>query len=82
MLGLVTLLKQTKNKGLNLNFFTFQLKVKVLENWVEDLTDQNVMLIKVVGELEGEALKKISLIEENLSQGPGPRTSPPHESVR
>lgn len=76
-----TLVKLTKRylRGLSLNFI-FQLKVKVLENWVEDLTDQNVMLIKVVGELEGEALKKISLIEENLSQGP--RTSPLHESVR
>ncbi|XP_054282845.1 interaptin-like [Macrosteles quadrilineatus] len=46
-----------------------KLKVKILENWVEDLTEQNMMLVKTVDELESEALKRLSVLEANLNQG-------------
>lgn len=40
----------------------------ILESWVKDLTDHNVMLIKTVDELESEALKRLGMLEENLMQ--------------
>lgn len=40
--------------------------MEILESWVKDLTDHNVMLIKTVDELEGEALKRLGMLEENL----------------
>lgn len=51
---------------------SLQLKVKLLQEWVSDLTEQNVMLVKTVEELEEEALSRVALLEAHMPQKQDP----------
>uniref|UniRef100_A0A1B6L1W6 Uncharacterized protein n=1 Tax=Graphocephala atropunctata TaxID=36148 RepID=A0A1B6L1W6_9HEMI len=50
-------------------------RVKVLQKWVQDLTDQNELLVKTVEELEIDALERLTLLEANISDAQKPETS-------
>ncbi|XP_068989327.1 putative leucine-rich repeat-containing protein DDB_G0290503 isoform X3 [Neodiprion pinetum] len=43
-------------------------KLKIMEEWVKDLGEQNAMLVRTVEELEHEAANRVILLEEKLRQ--------------
>ncbi|XP_015509241.1 putative leucine-rich repeat-containing protein DDB_G0290503 isoform X1 [Neodiprion lecontei] len=43
-------------------------KLKIMEEWVKDLGEQNAMLVRTVEELEREAANRVILLEEKLRQ--------------
>jgi len=55
-------------KGTDDSYDGLKLKVNILENWVQDLTAQNKMLVTTVEELEGETLKRLKTLEASLQQ--------------
>uniref|UniRef100_A0A1B6JAY0 Uncharacterized protein n=1 Tax=Homalodisca liturata TaxID=320908 RepID=A0A1B6JAY0_9HEMI len=50
-------------------------RVKVLQKWVKDLTDQNDLLVKTVEELETDALQRLTLLEANITDNQNPQIS-------
>ncbi|XP_068084746.1 early endosome antigen 1 isoform X2 [Anabrus simplex] len=45
-----------------------QLKIKMLQSWVNDLGEQNAMLVRTVEKLEQEAAERVQLLEESLQR--------------
>jgi hypothetical protein len=45
-----------------------QIKLLVLQSWVSDLEEQNIMLIETVEQLEQEAAVRVSLLQEGLQR--------------
>ncbi|XP_048514791.1 GRIP and coiled-coil domain-containing protein 2 isoform X3 [Athalia rosae] len=43
-------------------------KLKIMEEWVKDLGEQNAMLVRTVEELEREAANRVTLLQEKLQQ--------------
>ncbi|XP_043465093.1 polyamine-modulated factor 1-binding protein 1-like isoform X2 [Leptopilina heterotoma] len=43
-------------------------KLKIMTEWVEDLKDQNVMLVRTVEDLEKAAVNRVKLLEDKLLQ--------------
>ncbi|XP_046688823.1 uncharacterized protein LOC124374698, partial [Homalodisca vitripennis] len=50
-------------------------RVRVLQKWVKDLTDQNDLLVKTVEELETDALQRLTLLEANITDNQNPQIS-------
>ena len=51
---------------LRVHSLVLQAKVNLLQNWVRDIEEQNVMLVRVVEELEVEAAERVIMLEEKL----------------
>ncbi|KAG8248748.1 WD repeat-containing protein 83 [Homalodisca vitripennis] len=51
----------------------FVARVRVLQKWVKDLTDQNDLLVKTVEELETDALQRLTLLEANITDNQNPQ---------
>ncbi|CAG9814199.1 unnamed protein product [Phaedon cochleariae] len=47
---------------------SLQEKIKLQQDWIGDLTDQNEMLVRAVEELEVEATERVHMLEEKLQQ--------------
>ncbi|KAG5893696.1 hypothetical protein JTB14_017804 [Gonioctena quinquepunctata] len=45
-----------------------QEKIKLQQDWIGDLTEQNEMLVRAVEELEHEATERVNMLEEKLQQ--------------
>ena len=47
------------------------MKLKIMKEWIKDLGEQNVMLVRTVEELEQAACYRVKMLEEKLKETAG-----------
>lgn len=48
--------------------YLFKEKLRLQQEWIENLIEQNEMLVRAVGELEVEATERVHMLEEKLQK--------------
>ena len=51
--------------------YLWQMRVRILQSYINDLTDQNAVLVKTVEDLEADANDRVARLETKLQKASG-----------